>query len=312
MENVMKIATTTGDFSSYLFDDADRIRELHRAGFRYIDLSMYSFKPDCAYMGENWRDAVYKIKELADELGMKFVQAHSQGGNPLSSDRAHADFIVDATIRSIEIAEILGIKNTVVHNGFAGGLSKEEWFMKNKEFYSKLFPAMERCGVNVLCENSTASNMGDAYFINTGRDMYEFIKYVDHPMIHACWDTGHANCEGGQYDEIMALGEELYAIHYNDNHGAKDDHIAPFLGSLNHDEVMTALIDVGFKGYFTLVCTSSLIKYDQWTGKRRRFRDDRRDRLKLREPQLFMQRHIEAMMYETSKWMLEQYGVFED
>ena len=61
---------------------------------------------------------------------------------------------------------------------------------------------MERCGVNVLCENSTKSNMKDQYFINTGKDM--------------------------------------------------------------------------------------------------------------REPQLFMQRHIEAMMYDTSKWMLEEYGLFDE
>ena len=72
--------------------------------------------------------------------------------------------------------DMLGIKNTVAHNGFAEGLSKEEWFVKNKAFYEKLFSTMERCGVNVLCENSTAANMKDKYFINTGKDMREFIK----------------------------------------------------------------------------------------------------------------------------------------
>ena len=41
----MKLATTTSDFGSYRSCDADRIRELHRAGFRYIDLSMYSLSP---------------------------------------------------------------------------------------------------------------------------------------------------------------------------------------------------------------------------------------------------------------------------
>jgi sugar phosphate isomerase/epimerase len=152
--------------------------------------------------------------------------------------------------------------------------------------------------------------MGDRYFINTGKDMREFIEYVGHPMIHGCCDTGHANCEGSQYDEIMAIGEELYAIHYNDNHGTKDDHVAPFLGRLNHDEIINALLDVNFKGYFTLECDSSLIHYDQWTGKRRRFEAQGRE-LKLSEPQLFMQRYIEAMMYDTAKWMLESYDLFE-
>ena len=303
----MKIATTTGDFGFYCAADEDRIRELHRAGFRYIDLSMYSFTPDCVYMQDGWKDAVQKIKVLADELGMQFVQAHSQGGNPLSDDPGHVDFLLKATIRSIEICEMLGIKNTVVHNGCKEGLTKAEWFAENKAFYEKLFPVMERCGVNVLCENSTASNMGGMYFINTGKDMREFIDYVGHPQVHGCWDTGHANCEGSQYDEIMALGDELYAIHYTDNHGSKDDHVAPFLGRLNHDEVICALTDVNFRGYFTLECDSSLIKYNQWTGVRRRFENS----AKLREPQLFMQRHLEAMMYETAAWMRKEYDLFE-
>ncbi|MBQ8407661.1 MAG: sugar phosphate isomerase/epimerase [Clostridia bacterium] len=303
----MKIATTTGDFGRFCGTDEERIRELHRAGFRNIDFSMYTFTPDCVYMQDGWRDEALKLKALAEELGMEFVQAHSQGGNPLSSDPNHVYFLLTATIRSIEICEVLGIRNTVVHNGRAKGLSKEEWFEKNKQFYEKLFPTMERLGVNVLCENSTQANMGDMYFINSGRDMREFIEYVNHPMIHGCWDTGHANCEGSQYDEIMALGEHLYAIHYNDNKGTADDHVAPFLGTLNHDEVMHALIDVGFAGYFTLECDSSLRNYNCWTGPRRRFEGDTR----LAEPQLFMQRHIEKMLFETAEYILESYGLLE-
>jgi len=306
----MKIATTTGDFDFYCKTDAERVRELHRAGFRYIDLSLYSLTPDCVYMQDNWRDAVKELRALADNLGMQFVQAHSQGGNPLSDDSDHVDFLLAATVRSIEICGALGIPNTVVHNGFAKGMSREEWFVRNKAFYEKLFLAMERCGVNVLCENSTQANMKDRYFINTGRDMRAFIDFVGHPMVHACWDTGHANCEGSQYDEILSLGKELYAIHYNDNHGVKDDHVAPFLGRMNHDEVLHALIDVGFEGYFTLECSSSLIQYDQWTGKRRRFAQKDTE-ARLREPQLFMQRHVEAMMYDTAKWMLESYGIWD-
>ena len=43
----MKIATTTEDFYFWCKTDEERIRELHRTGFRYIDLSMYYFTPDC-------------------------------------------------------------------------------------------------------------------------------------------------------------------------------------------------------------------------------------------------------------------------
>ena len=303
----MKIATSTSDFGFYCNNDSDRIRELYRAGFRYIDLSMYSFTPDSLYMSDGWRDEIKKIKNLADELGMTFVQAHSQGGDPLCADESKVKVLLDATVRSIEICCELGIKNTVVHSGTKRGIGKEEFFELNREFYKGLVPAMEENGVNVLIENSTAANMRDMYFINTGKDMREFIEYFDHPMLHACWDTGHGNCEGEQYDQIVALGEELYAIHYNDNRGKMDEHMIPFLGTLNHDEIMHALIDVGYKGYFTLECESSLVKKKSWPQSRRKYELDER----LINPQLFMQRKLEELMYESAEYILSSYGCLE-
>ena len=304
----MKIATTTADFRNYCKDDESRIYELHRAGFRYIDLDMYQFNSECVYMQVDWKEEIKRLKEVADKLGMCFVQAHSQGGNPLSEDVNHVNFLVRATVRSIEICKELEIKNTVVHSGYSKGISKEESFELNKKFYQKLFPAMEKCGVNVLIENSTKANMGDMYFVNSGKDMCEFLEYVGHPQLHACWDTGHGNCEGSQYQHILDLGNELYAIHYNDNHGFKDEHLIPFFGTLNHDEIMHALIDVGFKGYFTLESVESLIPKRYWLGGRRTFEKDNR----LAEPQLFMRRKLEELMYQTAEYILSAYNVLEN
>ena len=226
----------------------------------------------------------------------------------MKDDPEHVEFLVDATIRSIEICEVLGIPNTVVHPGYAKDITKEEWFERNRSFYQQLFPTMERCHVNVLIETSTASNMKEKYFANSGKDMLEFLRFVDHPLLHACWDTGHANCEGSQYGDILTLGEELYAIHYNDNHGFKDEHLIPYLGTLNHDEVIHALIDAKFKGYFTLECSSSLIRSRYWLGGRKPFAEDTR----LEEPPLFMQQRLESLLYDTAKYMLSAYHVFDE
>lgn len=304
----MKIATTTGDLSAIYKTDEERVHGLADAGFRHIDLDMYSFTPNCAYMSDEWKKETEKLKIVAAKTGVDFVQAHSQGGNPLSTDEEEAEFIVAATVRSIEICRELGIKNTVVHSGVIEGASKEEWFEKNREFYKRLFPAMERCEVNVLCENSTAANMRENYFINSGKDMREFIDYVDHPMFHGCWDTGHANCEGSQYDDILAIGKHLYAIHYNDNHGKSDEHIALYFGTLNHDEVIHALLDVGYEGYFTLESTSSLVQRDHWLGARRVFKKDER----LLDPPNFLYEDMEKTLYKTAKYILEAYDLFED
>lgn len=304
----MKIATTTGDFALYCKQDIERIRQLHLAGFRYIDLSIYALTADSPYMQAGWQDAVLALKEEAAGLGMKFVQAHSPGGNPLDPDAAKTDALVAATVRSIEICHLLGIPNTVVHPGYAPGADKAQWFEGNRAFFRRLFPAMERYGVNVLMENSTAANMGSMYFANSGADMAEFLRFADHPLLHACWDTGHANCEGSQYDHIRALGKDLYAIHYNDNHGDKDEHLIPYFGTLNHDEVIHALMDIGYSGYFTLECSSSLIQKNYWLGGRRDFAADTR----LEAPQLFMQQKLEALLYDICRYMLSSYGLFEE
>ena len=304
----MKIATTTEDFAFYCATDEERIRELHRAGFRYIDLSLYAFDEDLTYLSDAWKPAIDRLQSLADSLGMQFVQAHSHGVNPLTASPERAAFHIRAVERSIEICERLGIPNTVLHCAFAPGLSRDKSFAKNKEYVSQFFPLLERTGVNLLLENSTAANMKEIYYPNTGADLRAMIEYIGHPNIHACWDTGHANCEGSQYEQIMALGEHLRGIHYNDNHGMKDEHLMPYLGTMNHDEILHALIDVGYRGYFTLEAGSSLVKRNGWPYKRRAFERDTR----LADPQLFMQQHIEALLYDTAKYMLEAYNLFEE
>ena len=166
---------------------------------------------------------------------------------------------------------------------------------------------MEKNQVNVLHENTTSVNMS-WYFPKTGAEMKEFAKYIDHPLFHACWDTGHANCEGNQYQEIMDIGEELYAVHINDNRGFQDEHIIPFMGTVNMDEVMHALLDVGYKGYFTLESGSSLRSSNYWLGHRKAFEQDNR----LANPPLYLQKELERFMYKTGKYILETYGVFEE
>ncbi len=303
----MKLATTTGDFFQYCNTYEDAIRNVADAGFRYIDLSLYSPKEeDSLLVREDWRQKARALRELAAELGVSFVQAHSPGGNPLSKD-AKYDRLLATTKRSILVCGELGIPNTVVHAGFEKGISGEEFYERNKEFYSLLFPEMEETGVNVLVENSTRANMGNRYYLFDGADMRRFIQYVDHPLFHGCWDTGHANCEGSQYKELMDLGDELYAVHINDNRGEKDEHLMPFLGTVNLDDVMHGLIDSGYRGVFTFEAGSSLRPKKYWLGNRREFEKD----LRLAEPQLWMQKDLEKLLYRMGEYILKSYDCFD-
>lgn len=305
----MKLATTTCDFDKYCPTMEERIRCVAEAGFKYIDLSLYNENtPASLFMQDNWLEHTLGLKKLGDELGIKYVQAHCPSTNPLQFDDGW-EFSVEATIRSIEVCGILGIPNTVVHTGWTDGLNRDEHFEKNLLFIKKLIPVMEKYGVKLCIENSTRANMGERYFFYTGRDMLDFIEYVGHPLLKACWDTGHANIEGHQYDDITTLGSEhLTAVHINDNHGHSDEHIIPFMGSLCIDEVMHGLLDADYKGYFTFESGSALLFDNDWLCRRRTYKNDAR----LSNPALFMQKQLEKMMYDTGKYVLEAYGCFDE
>jgi len=306
----MKLATSTGDFGRICKTEEEKIFELHHAGFRYIDMSFYTAnKPDSFLMRDDWHDYMKKLRYFADSLGMKFVQSHAPGGNPLRRDE-NFDLLIESTIRTIEACSILGIETTVFHTGVEKGISKEDYFKKNLEVIELFFPAMEKFGVNLLVENSTKVNMGGEYFFYTGEEMREFCEYSKNPLVGACWDTGHANIENHQYDDIMAMGDCLRAIHFNDNRGERDEHVAPYCGTMALDDIMCGLIDSGYKGYFTLECESTLRPGNCWTGKRRT--SPHGDRLYEMPNSLNIFRKHEEMLYEIAKYILEGYDLFEE
>ncbi|MBR5307568.1 MAG: sugar phosphate isomerase/epimerase [Clostridia bacterium] len=305
----MRLATTTEDFSRFCKTNTERLECIAKAGFKYVDLSQYVEKDGLEIYGcDNWRDNVKKLGEHAKRLGLTFVQSHSPGLNPFEEDRY--DHVVDIVKRSIEVCGILGIKNTVLHNGYIrdASFTKEAFLEKNVKFFSEFYPLLEEYGVNLLCENTTKKNMPNWYFPTTGKEMVEFVKEANHPLVHICWDTGHCNCEGNQYEHIMDMGKELYALHINDNTGRGDEHLMPYCGTLNMDDVMHGLIDSGYKGYFTFESCSTLRPAKYWQGNRHEFAKDTRTL----EPQLFMQMHMEKLLYEVGEYVLKQYGVFEE
>ena len=122
----MKLATTTEDFCAYYKEHTDRIKAVADAGFKYVDFSFYNeSNKESMFLKPDWREYVNKIKDCADECGVKFIQSHAPGGNPLLNNSSY-DLLLESIIRSIEICGILGIDNTVVHPGWDGQMTLEE------------------------------------------------------------------------------------------------------------------------------------------------------------------------------------------
>ena len=200
---------------------------------------------------------------------------------------------------------MLGIPNIVVHSGYAPNLSVEETFERNKAFYGELLPVAERFGVEILTENFNRMYKPDVYWVDSAEDLRALIDYIDHPLLHACWDAGHGNLQELPQDQALRLlGSHVHALHVQDNLGDKDTHIAPFFGTLNLDALMHGLADIGYSGYFTFEASRMLLPAAQ----RRPFAAD--GRLACAPVELRVK--AEALLYEIGRTVLDQYGCLEE
>lgn len=304
-EKRMKIATTTGDFSTYTQSKEEAMEYIRQAGFRYID---YSFNSDYQWkngvFAPDWTDQLEKVKRKAQELGVTFVQAHSPMGSPIVRGEGYQPFI-EATKRCIYCCAELGIKNIVVHSGYEKNISKEEAFERNKVFFMELLRYAEQFDVNVLVENFNKMTESDIFWIDNAPDLRAMIDYVDHPLFHACWDVGHGNMQEMPQDEsLRILGKHVYALHVQDNMGDEDSHRAPFFGTMNADSLMHGLEEIGYQGYFTFESGNFFLP----SGQRRPFEKDRR----LAMAPLSLRIKAEALLHEIGKTVLETYGCYEE
>ena len=309
----MKLVSSTGDFTGYVNSIEEEIKSFQGSKFKYINLEQV----DDAFLqnGEEWKRKVDAWGEAAAYAGVEFVASHSPCVNAFSSpDDDTYQVALRAVRRSIEACHILGIPSTVVHACANTRMSYRDFWIDNKKFYRDLFDLMEKYGVTVLTENMHEF----AYFhLSTGKEMREFIDYVDHPLFAACWDTAHGNLnrkarDQGQYQCILDIGDKLKGLHISDNFGDGPHHHSwPFAGIINFDSVMQGLVDVGYRGPFTFEASYTLLHAVNLPYRRQVWEHKGQVVTKLHSPSIALKKQAVDLLYETGKYILQAYDLYE-
>ena len=310
----MRIATTTGDFRDYVAKDdiPQAIRLLAECGFRHIDVSL-----DGAYfkgsrmLSDGWEKWAEEIKRTGEECGVDFVQAHAS--NSAYEQGENRAYCMEMLRREMRICQMLGVPGMVVHGICKPNGEREEFMAKNAEMYGELLPMAEETGVRIYTENTCRQNC-PTYYLFDGADLNELRSRLgNHPLFGVCWDVGHANCHGvDQYKCITEMGEGLMAVHIHDNDGCRDLHLQPYSGGTDYDAIIKGLLDINFKGPFTLEALSLPVAPTFCFCNRKRFtqKGDECDRLWL--PPIEFKKRGEKLMYDMTRWMLESYDCFEE
>ena len=108
------------------------------------------------------------------------------------------------------------------------------------------------------------------------------------------------------------MGDGLMAVHIHDNDGYGDLHLQPYSGRTCYDAIIKGLLDIDFKGAFTLEAFSVPVAPTFCICNRERFteKSDACDRLWL--PPIEFKKRGEKLMYDMARWMLESYGCLEE
>ena len=241
------------------FGDKRAVQILAEAGFDNIDYTMdHMVRPDSPLNAPDYVEYAKSLRAVAADYGVGFNQAHA----PFEFDWEHVSIeqhVIPATIRSLEVASIMGIDTVVVHplhykNYFH---HMDEVWNDNIRFFSALLPYAEKYNVRICLENLFQFDTRGVALPDTCADAKRYIAAIQHfhsPHLIGCVDVGHACLVGEKPGNLIrALGHDIvHALHIHDNHAVVDDHTMPYLGKIDWEDVTKALAEIDYDGVFTL------------------------------------------------------------
>jgi hypothetical protein len=141
---------------------------------------------------------------------------------------------VDEIKRALDLAEEIPFRFLVQHFGS----SRED---ADPHRVDAAFSSLEHLnlfakqrGVTIALENTPGE-------LATPDRLRQFIAETRLTDLRLCFDTGHAHLADGVPASLEAMRELTVTSHIHDNHGDKDEHLLPYLGTIDWKSAFAAL-----------------------------------------------------------------------
>ena len=315
----MRLSSSTGDFIEHVDTIAQSVEAFKDTKFKYINLEQSGSTPElCSEKDDDWKYFAEECSRAAEYAGVTYAISHApclhKAILPALEDRDNETYRRNVKIirRSIEVCNELKIPRLVIHACPDDSFDKETFFKYNKMFYGEFFDLAEKYNVMLLTENWDNDNTQ----ISTGKQIRELLDEIDHPLLAACWDTAHGNISLNaraisQYQNIIDIGDKLKGLHISDNFGDVHHHTWPFAGRINFDQVMQALMDVKYDGYFNFEASYTLLHHRNIPYHRKPWEHNGELVTSLLDPSIELKKTAVDLLYDIGKYILETYDCFE-
>lgn len=271
MKELRKVSIAIGDFQRK-FGDKRALEIAHEIGADAVDFSLteskYDYrKPESIYSKSEEEIRAYftGLYEYAKELGIEIGQTHGRmriwvqdsEGNDAILKNARLDCLATGALRA-QFCVMHGVTLKA-----AGPDAKPEWIRQvNFERFCKILSFAREFDVRIATETFGDLDMEHCDFFG---DIREFIKTYNRicavdenaKYFTMCVDTGHSNKatrfgNPSAADVIRLLGSNISVLHLNDNDSLTDQHKIPLTGNLDWKDILNALDEVGYCGYYNM------------------------------------------------------------
>jgi len=259
----MRIGCQTVGYGKDVTDEL-AIKLAYNAGFTALDFSVES-EARLGMPDKDFNEYFSGLGKMAFDLGMEVGQTHAPFYT-FNTQMADYDAKIEFTKKAIKATALLGSKYTVIH-AIKPPLRQFNEYMKetkeiNEKFYKALIPTLKEYDVYCAIENLFAGDKnGDIVpsSCSTAEELAEYIDICDERFV-CCLDIGHVNVvtQNKGYEHVnyrhmcRMLGDKIKVLHVHDNNGKRDQHLIPYAGSIDWDEVVKSLKSIGYSGNLSL------------------------------------------------------------
>lgn len=199
------------------------------------------FKTICTWWGDEFYESEGDYRthpEIADHFGLHVEHAHISYyvANKIWEDTLDGESIFKKYIDDIKQARSSGLKTLVVHP-----FEKTVPNIRNEKLcfqrFKHLGDVAEKYDVELAIENLADNDT-----------LKKILKYVDHPNIGLCFDSGHnfITC-GNDFSLLFDFSDRIHALHLHDNDRTQDLHLLPYQGEIDWYAFKNALKSTEYK-----------------------------------------------------------------
>jgi len=235
--------------------ERDHLAQVAAYGFETIEL--FATRSHFDYRDES---AIARLDQWLSETGLTLHGIHapitdtfgSHGWKATFSNAVGAHDRREAAVReteaALQIARQIPFDVMVLHLGTPSNLNNPDDNHRSAAVRSleEICNLAEPLGVRVAVE-VIPNRLSDAASLVS---ILENELDAGRPGI--CLDFGHAHLMGDVADAIETVAEHVIATHVHDNHGREDEHLVPYMGSIDWDLALVTMQKIGYDGTYLM------------------------------------------------------------